>query len=64
MMETEYILKNGDSNAYEIMSRVALALKAKDVSRKTITQYYGEATSGTYSNLIAVSMDWLEEYGY
>lgn len=63
-MDTENIIRNGDSNAYEIMSRVALALKAKGVSRDTVTQYYSEATSGTYTNLIAISMDWLEEYGY
>ena len=63
-MNTENVIQNGDSNAYQIMSRVALALKTKDVSKETITQYYSEATSGTYSNLIAVSMDWLDKYGY
>ena len=44
------------------MNRVATALKEKGVSRDTITQYYSEATSGTYTNLIAISMDCLEEY--
>jgi hypothetical protein len=58
------IMKNGDGNAYSIMTRVIKAIKQKGASDTDIQKYKMEATCGNYQNLLTISMDWLEMYDY
>ena len=58
------IMKNGDGNAYNIIARVTKAIKQEGATEVDIQKYKMEATCGNYQNLLVVSMDWLEMYGY
>jgi hypothetical protein len=48
-----------DGNAYAIMGRVQDALRTAGVSEKECKQYFTEATSGDYDNLLRVTMSWV-----
>ena len=54
-----YSLVGIDGNAYSVMSHVIRVMKVKGFSKEEIEQYKNLAMSGTYSNLIVVSMDYL-----
>lgn len=50
--------KNG--NPFAILGAVKAALKKSGADKAYIDQYLSEAMSGDYSNLLAVSMDYVE----
>ncbi len=49
-----------DGNAFSILGRVKLALRKANVSKEEIDNFYKEATSGDYSNLLGVVSDWVD----
>jgi len=49
-----------DGNAFAIMGRVRKALKQAGADQEYIDKYLGEATSGDYDNLLAVSMKYVD----
>lgn len=48
-----------DGNAFSIIGRVQKALKEAGADEEYITQYQQEAMSGDYSNLLMVTMDYV-----
>lgn len=48
-----------DSNAFAILGRVQDVLRKAGADEEYITQYHKEATSGDYSNLLLVTMDYV-----
>lgn len=52
-------LSTVDGNAFSIMGAVTRAMKKHGVSNDEINQYRKEATSGDYSNLLAVTEEWV-----
>ena len=48
-----------DGNAFSILGRVRIALKNNNVPKEEIDEFYKEATSGDYSNLLGVVSDWV-----
>lgn len=55
-----YSLVEVDGNEFSVIGYVTSALKETGIS-ELCTQYYNEATSGDYSNLIAVSCEYLDK---
>ena len=53
-------LAGHDGNAFSIMGRVRSALLKAGADREYIDQYFGEATSGDYNNLLVVSMKYVD----
>ena len=49
-----------DGNAFAIMGCVKQALRRSGADREYIDKYLGEATSGDYNHLLAVSMKYVE----
>ena len=49
-----------DGNAFMIMGKVANALRGAGYSKEETDQYYHEATSGDYDNLLQVTMNWVD----
>jgi hypothetical protein len=49
-----------DGNAYQILGRVMGAMRAAGVPKETIDEYYQEATSGDYSNLLRVTLRYVD----
>lgn len=58
--QVEVQLVGEDGNAFAIMGRVKTALKKAGASDEEISQYFSEATSGDYDNLLRVTMNWVE----
>lgn len=52
-----------DGNAFAIMARVKQALRRAGVPTSVQAEYTKRATSGDYSNLLAVSMEYVNETG-
>jgi hypothetical protein len=48
-----------DGNAFAIIGRVQKALKEAGADEEYVTQYQQEAMSGDYSNLLMVTMDYV-----
>lgn len=48
-----------DGNAYSILGSVREELKKIGVPDNLICDYFNEATSGDYDNLLKVSSDWV-----
>jgi len=48
-----------DGNAFAILGKVRRALKEANISPDEIEQFYKEATSGDYDNLLCVVSDWV-----
>jgi hypothetical protein len=48
-----------DGNAFSIMGTVQKALKRAGVSKEEQDQYFEEATSGDYHNVISTTMKWV-----
>ena len=53
-------LVGNDSNAFAILAAVKKALHNNKVSSDEIKQFYDEATSGDYDNLLQTAMKWVE----
>ncbi len=49
-----------DGNAFSIMGRVKQALRRAGADKEYIDKYLGEATSGDYNHLLAVSMEYVD----
>jgi len=49
-----------DGNAFSIMGRVKKALRQAGADQEYIDKYLGEATSGDYDHLLAVSMKYVD----
>ena len=56
--EVQLIGENG--NAFAIMARTGQALRQAGVPDDLLEQYYKEAKSGDYDNLLRVTMEWTE----
>lgn len=57
--QIEVPLVGEDGNAFAILGRVALALKRAGVSKEERNEYFNEATSGDYDNLLHVTASWV-----
>ena len=60
-MEKTYSLVGIDGNAFSIMAYVSKAMKENGFSKEDIDNYYSEAMSGNYNNLLMVSMKIIDE---
>jgi hypothetical protein len=49
-----------DSNAFSIMGAVTKAMRRAGVSSEEQDQYFKEARSGDYNQLLATTMEWVE----
>jgi len=49
-----------DGNAFSIMGAVTKAMRRAGVSRDEQDQYFKEARSGDYNQLLATTMEWVE----
>lgn len=49
-----------DGNAFSILARVQRALKRGGASAEEVSEFYREATSGDYDNLLRVVMSWVD----
>jgi hypothetical protein len=49
-----------NGNAFAVMAAVNKALRRAGASEELMEQYKREATSGSYDNLLAVSMDYVD----
>ena len=56
----EVELLSNDGNAFTILGAVKKALKKGNVPQEEIDQFFAEATSGDYNNLLQVCMAWVE----
>ena len=48
-----------DGNAFSVMGHVKNALRRAGADKEYIDKYLGEATSGDYDHLLAVSMEYV-----
>ena len=48
-----------DGNAFSIIGRVKAALRKAGADEEYVSQYQSEAMSGTYDNLLVVTMDYV-----
>ena len=53
-------LVNEDGNAFVILGKVTKALKKAGYTKEQVAEYVAEATSGSYSDLLAVTNEWVE----
>jgi hypothetical protein len=60
--DIEVELVGQDGNAFAILGAVQKALKRNGVPKEEIDQFFKEATSGDYDNLLRVAMDWVDVY--
>ena len=49
-----------DGNAFSIMGAVTKAMRRAGVSREEQDQYFKEATSGDYNQLLVTTMEWVK----
>jgi hypothetical protein len=57
---TVYVdLYDVDGNAYAIMGAVIKEMKREGVSKEARDAYFKEATKGTYAELLATTMEWV-----
>lgn len=54
-------LAGEDGNAYMVMGRVMRALRRMGFTAEQVQEYKTEATKGNYDNLLAVTMEWVDE---
>ena len=57
--DIEVQLSGHDGNAYNIMGRVANALKAEGATKEEVAQYHAESTSGDYNHLLQTAGRWV-----
>ena len=56
----EVQLTGEDGNAFAVMAKAAAAMRKAGVDKKIIDDYYQEATSGDYDNLLRTTMKYVE----
>lgn len=52
-------LSGKDGNAFNILSKIRIALRRAGVSEEEINQFTKEATSGDYNHLLLVCGEWI-----
>jgi len=52
-------LSNRDGNAMAVMAAVTQALRQAGVSEEERSEYFKEATSGDYDNVLATTLRWV-----
>lgn len=57
--DIEVRLSGIDGNAFSIMGAVQRGLRKAGVSKEEQDQYFEEATSGDYDNVISTTMKWV-----
>lgn len=57
--DIEVTLVGEDGNAFFILGRVRSALKRNGVPVQEVDEFYKQATSGDYDNLLRTCMDWV-----
>jgi hypothetical protein len=57
--EVQVQLSGEDGNAFAILGRTSVALRAAGVSQEEIDAYFAEATSGDYDHLLQTTMAWV-----
>lgn len=57
----KYDLTTVDSNAYCIMGYIVAAMRKEGYSEAQVKEYQTKAMSSDYNNLIATSLDYLDE---
>lgn len=55
----EVELIGNDGNAFYILGKTMKALRKAGVAENRIKEYQAEATSGSYDNLLQVTMEWV-----
>jgi len=50
-----------DGNAFAIMGRASKALRKSGHTKEEVDQYFAEAKSGDYDNLLMVTTNWVDE---
>lgn len=58
--DTEVQLSGEDGNAMMIMGRVSRALKRAGATPEEVKEFYDEAMSGDYDNVIRTAAKWVE----
>lgn len=53
-------LTGEDGNAVKIIGKVKKALRRAGYSKEFVDQYVAEATSGSYDNLLMVTMEYVD----
>ena len=53
-------LTGNDGNAFAIMGAVRKAMRKHKVPMEEMDQYFEEATSGTYNDLLVTTMKWVD----
>lgn len=59
-MSKKYSLVGVDGNAFSVMGFVTKAMKREGCSKEEIEKYRKEAMSSDYNNLLAVSVDMVD----
>lgn len=62
MLEPKYphvIARPADGNAFSILGAVSKAMRRARIPQAEVDEYFKEAASGTYDNLISTSMRWV-----
>lgn len=57
--EVEVEISGIDGNAFSIMGATTKALRRAGVPKEEQDQYFQEATSGDYDNVISTTMKWV-----
>jgi hypothetical protein len=57
--EVEVQLTGEDGNAMSIMANVGRALKKAHATPEEVTEFYAEAMSGDYDNVLRTAMKWV-----
>lgn len=58
--EIKVQLTGTDGNAFSVMGKVSKALKRGGVEQSEVDQFFAEATSGDYNDLLATCMKWVD----
>jgi len=60
ILDIEIDFTGVDGNAFAILGKVTGAMKRANVHRSTIDEFYSEATSGDYDNLLHTVFKWVD----
>ena len=53
-------LSGHDGNAFAILGRASKAMREDGVPKEQVKEFFAEATSGNYDNLLQTIMRWVE----
>lgn len=60
ILDIEIDFTRVDGNAFAILGKVTGAMKQASIHRSTIDEFYNEATSGDYDNLLQTVFKWVD----